>query len=495
MSGRIITFYSYKGGTGRTMALANAAVILSRDRHAKVLAIDWDLEAPGLHRFFERDGDDATLQPGLIELFATAHEELGPAPETISRETFWRDLPIEQHLCRTAVPSLSLMRAGRLDADYADRVNTFDWQALYEAAPWVFQAFVQTLGERYDYVLIDSRTGVTDAGGICTMLLPERLVVVFTPNRQSLTGVVELVRRATSYRRRSDDLRPLTVFPLASRVELSEEDLRRRWRGGGDAGPSGNGLPGEDAREGYQPTFEHLFQEVYDLPACDLERYFDEVQVQHAPRFAYGEQIAVLDESASDRLSLSRSYVGFTRALVDTAAPWELKPSAPEPTAEAPERREAVLEEVDEMIESSTWQAHRLRRIELSTRLLQGTFGLLGVMITIALAASYGSSPSDWVPYLAGGAAIVGLLELFLRTWAPPAVRIAIAGGAAALTRERRLYQAYAGPYAEADAPVARLAERSDEIVAEVERAAPGVSIGDLRPPTPTRAPAPRSRA
>jgi hypothetical protein len=40
-------------------------------------------------------------------------------------------------------------------------------------------------------VLIDSRTGLTDIRGICTMLMPEKLVVVFTPNRQSLTGVID----------------------------------------------------------------------------------------------------------------------------------------------------------------------------------------------------------------------------------------------------------------------------------------------------------------
>src|SRR5204863_7393525 len=49
--GRIITFYSYKGGTGRTMALANVAWILA-SAGKKVLAADWDLEAPGLDRFF-----------------------------------------------------------------------------------------------------------------------------------------------------------------------------------------------------------------------------------------------------------------------------------------------------------------------------------------------------------------------------------------------------------------------------------------------------------
>ena len=49
--GRIVTFYSYKGGTGRTMALANVAWILA-SAGKKVLVADWDLEAPGLHRFF-----------------------------------------------------------------------------------------------------------------------------------------------------------------------------------------------------------------------------------------------------------------------------------------------------------------------------------------------------------------------------------------------------------------------------------------------------------
>jgi Mrp family chromosome partitioning ATPase len=48
---RVVTFYSYKGGTGRSMALANVAWILASAGY-RVLAIDWDLEAPGLHRYF-----------------------------------------------------------------------------------------------------------------------------------------------------------------------------------------------------------------------------------------------------------------------------------------------------------------------------------------------------------------------------------------------------------------------------------------------------------
>jgi MinD-like ATPase involved in chromosome partitioning or flagellar assembly len=47
----IVTFYSYKGGVGRSMALANVADILCR-QGARVLMVDFDLEAPGLEQYF-----------------------------------------------------------------------------------------------------------------------------------------------------------------------------------------------------------------------------------------------------------------------------------------------------------------------------------------------------------------------------------------------------------------------------------------------------------
>ena len=64
---KIITFYSYKGGVGRSMALANVAWLLASKYRKKVLAIDWDLEAPGLHRFF--NVQEENIKKGLIDLF------------------------------------------------------------------------------------------------------------------------------------------------------------------------------------------------------------------------------------------------------------------------------------------------------------------------------------------------------------------------------------------------------------------------------------------
>src|SRR5262245_23151883 len=69
--GRIITFYSYKGGTGRSMALANVAWILA-SQGERVLAVDWDIDAPGLHRYYHPFIDDKELAytPGLIDFLA-----------------------------------------------------------------------------------------------------------------------------------------------------------------------------------------------------------------------------------------------------------------------------------------------------------------------------------------------------------------------------------------------------------------------------------------
>jgi len=313
------------------MGLANVACLLARQARGKgVLMVDWDLEAPGLHRFFqgrfkkqftESNDIDRTIDehPGLIDLFGELDEAIPPLSLDgggLSEEEagdMLDSVKFERFILETDIPSLHLLKAGRFDENYAPRVNTFQWEDFYNRAPSLIRLFAERLTERYQYVLIDSRTGITDISGICTTLMPEKLVVVFTPNRQSLMGLTDLIRQASNYRRQSDDLRPLAVFPLASRIEASETTLREDWRYGNS----------EEQIVGYQSLFEALFKEVYALPECGLGDYFDEVQIQHIPRYAYGEDIAVLVERAGDRLSLTRSYESFTEGLVNLAGPWE----------------------------------------------------------------------------------------------------------------------------------------------------------------------------
>ena len=63
----ITTFYSFKGGVGRTMALVNTAVTLAL-RGRRVLVVDFDVEAPGLDTFdVLRPREEV---PGIIDFVA-----------------------------------------------------------------------------------------------------------------------------------------------------------------------------------------------------------------------------------------------------------------------------------------------------------------------------------------------------------------------------------------------------------------------------------------
>jgi MinD-like ATPase involved in chromosome partitioning or flagellar assembly len=321
--GEIITFYSYKGGVGRSMALANVACLLARRFPQKILMIDWDLEAPGLHWFFQKRSPqfskkaphptDLQEQPGLIDLFQDIERRLNLEGEAKAAEVM-ATIDLQRYIISAHVPELPdlwLLKAGRFGEDYSRTVNGFDWVSFYQRSPHIFQLFAQRLRQDYQYILIDSRTGVTDTSGICTALMPQKLVTVFTPNQQSLAGVLQTVKRATDYRKQSDDLNPLMVYPVPSRVETSETSLRAQWR------------MGTSAFSGYQPSFEQLFSQVYELPTCDLEDYFDDVQIQHFARYSYGEEIAVLNEEEGDRLSLTSSYAKLTERLLSQISPWE----------------------------------------------------------------------------------------------------------------------------------------------------------------------------
>jgi formylglycine-generating enzyme required for sulfatase activity len=322
------------------MALANVGCALARNPKLSkpVLVVDWDLEAPGLHRYFRKQvssafhGDDGSFNQalGLIDLFVELRDRLppddGPSKAKLdfaAAASLLEKFPLADYVIETDIPQLHLLKAGRFDEYYARKIATFEWAALYRSSPHLLKAFAAQLARNYSFVLIDSRTGLTDTSGICTMLMPEVLVAVFTPNRQSLLGLVDLVREAALYRAASDDLRPLLVYPLPSRIESLEPALRQSWR---------YGDPSADVPS-FQRLFEQTFKEIYDLSACDLSSYFDEVQIQHVPSFAYGEEIALLVEKISDRFSLTQSYLRLSARLEKGEPPWA-SPSSAEETIE-----------------------------------------------------------------------------------------------------------------------------------------------------------------
>jgi hypothetical protein len=308
--GVVTTFYSYKGGTGRSMALANTACLIARQTKDPILLVDWDLEAPGLHAYFSRFlPKKHEKSAGLIEFCQAAFDFLPDMPQDEEQPevltAFFEKMMGEFVLQLEDLPNVFLLKAGRFDATYGARVADFEWQAFFEKIPSFFPAWARFLRQRFAYVFMDSRTGRGDIPGISTMLMPEKLVLVFTPNNQSLDGVLELAEKAINYRRHSDDTRPLMIYPLPSRMELGEDALRKQWQ------------------QQYTERFEQVLRQAYGLPeSISLSDYFDRVQIPHVPRMAYGEEIVALEESTRDINSLAARYDALRRYVFENENIW-----------------------------------------------------------------------------------------------------------------------------------------------------------------------------
>ena len=319
-SSQVVTFYSYKGGTGRSMALANYACYLAQQpkfRGKRILIVDWDLEAPGLHRYFPEANKYAqgAGPAGVIELFVQIKSKFDDDKSLYADLQGPEGLSVLEGVARledflvpdvfSRVASVDMLRAGRFGPGFAESVNTFPWIDFFKAYSGVFGRLRDLIATRYEVCLIDSRTGLTDTSGICTMLMPEKLVAVFTPNVQSLEGVIDLLKESLEYRASSSDFRPLSIFPLPSRIE-NVQRLQEAWR------------------IRYQQAFEELFKTNVGGEQLDLTAYFNSVLLPHKSDYAFGETIAITEEKFSENGSLRKAYESFFEILTNGDTAWDV---------------------------------------------------------------------------------------------------------------------------------------------------------------------------
>ena len=259
---RVFTFYSYKGGVGRSMALLNMAYYLhARGRH--VLIVDLDLDAPGASGFLQRN-DELIQENGkrdvidILSIVVDTAREASPEPDTplpplpsLRFEAFLRSVRPEKY----AKPALANAPRSRLDVlaadmdrDYTSRLSSLELSALsagkIAAASDILRGILlnhrfpfhqpwQEEGEpplptAYDYILVDSRTGLSEIGGLCVGPLSDRLIVLSGLNDQNIAGTkhflsvigLEPKARAADAEEWDDDdkaelnsLRPATLGP------------------------------------------------------------------------------------------------------------------------------------------------------------------------------------------------------------------------------------------------------------------------------------------
>lgn len=150
------------------MALANIAVLLARSGK-KVLIVDWDLEAPGMERYF-KDFEilhTSKEKRGLLNLL---HDASNSFPRNIPN---WEDYLSFIYIKDN---SIDFLTSGRKDdessqKEHAKKLYNFDWNKFYK--DYDGSEFIESLRKQwlnnYEIIFIDSRTGITDSGGICTI--------------------------------------------------------------------------------------------------------------------------------------------------------------------------------------------------------------------------------------------------------------------------------------------------------------------------------------
>lgn len=292
-----VAFYSYKGGVGRSLLLANAARFLATLGKG-VVALDFDLEAPGLHYKLGREaGRDLKPSKGA-----------GVVPYLLASSNGGDSAPsLKEHLVESSVPPgaqgwLRLMPAGPApERKYwaalktlGDRLRFDDPSGSGLMAVLDLQARLEEELEP-DYLLVDSRTGVTEIGALATTILADTVLCLFAANLESLDGTVTVVE-ALKAAPRLKNQRPVRVVPVLSRVTLPP-------------------MAGEEFTAGVQRLLE--------LGEGRKPDSGDEIELFTLPHehILCGDEWLVSGEtSASLRMPLYRAHLELFQALFSTSA-------------------------------------------------------------------------------------------------------------------------------------------------------------------------------
>jgi WD40 repeat protein len=221
------TFYSFKGGVGRTLTLVNTAVELTRRGH-QVIIWDMDIEAPGIQNIPYFQELTGKIKTGFVDIAA---EFIKNNHQKINHKTFDNSIIIHPDN-----PNLRLLSAGNLEnqKEYSQKFSSLHWDKLFgkRDAPGLqlFEAIREALLNYHpDFVLIDSRTGFTDIGGVCCFQLPDVVFLVFSYGSQQMKGIRSIYNSLTNDNllREIRQDRSLKTYLLASMIPTDRPDLRK----------------------------------------------------------------------------------------------------------------------------------------------------------------------------------------------------------------------------------------------------------------------------
>jgi hypothetical protein len=134
--------------------------------------------------------------------------------------------------------------------------------------------------------LIDSRTGVSDTSGVCTVQMPDIIVAFFTLNRQGIDGCAAVATSITNavraYRGES-----IKIYPVPTRIENAEAEKLEAAIG--------------YARRLFAPLLTHVQINHREADLQEQAEYWKDVETPYIPYYAYEEVPAAFREEPGSR--------------------------------------------------------------------------------------------------------------------------------------------------------------------------------------------------
>lgn len=231
----ITTFYSYKGGVGRTSLAVETAARLAMGGSARpplrVVLWDLDLEAPGVHYFPVVHELSARAAAGTIDLLDLLWSDDGETTDDIAPEEI-------DAVLRRAVVTDPAVADGRLGVLAPNAGGALDRQRLIdldlpklfsalEKAPSLLRLAAERLRQtlHYDAVVIDARTGVSDLAATATMGVPDTVVFVLRMDEQDLANIEALLTAIRAARADGPGESEFHVVPVATFVPDPGENV------------------------------------------------------------------------------------------------------------------------------------------------------------------------------------------------------------------------------------------------------------------------------
>ncbi len=185
---RLVSFYSFKGGVGRTTTMIMSAIGAAK-RGKKVVVLDFDLEAPGVSSLFP---DEALSQYGILDFLVESNvysedinidEYLYPVGEYCHVNQYGGEIYV--------LPAVGTAAQNDVEA-YRKNLMRFDMDVpAYEEEKTPIDLLLSKIDSflKPDYIFIDTRSGIHQIGGITLTRYSDLALLFFYGNRQNIEGM------------------------------------------------------------------------------------------------------------------------------------------------------------------------------------------------------------------------------------------------------------------------------------------------------------------